>query len=82
MTETLIAAASPTSHAFQPMTIHRAFPFLTVCLLAAGCVQVEVKPIHIIVDVNVKTDKALDDFFGDIDKKSATIQLPPTPSSP
>ncbi len=29
---------------------------------------VEVKPIHITIDVNVKVDKALDDFFGDIDK--------------
>ena len=39
-----------------------------------GCTQhkvevapVEVKPIHITVDVNVKVDKALDDYFGDID---------------
>ena len=29
---------------------------------------VEVKPIHITIDVNVKVDKALDDFFDDIDK--------------
>lgn len=29
---------------------------------------VEIKPIHIIIDVNIKVDKALDDFFGDIDK--------------
>ena len=28
---------------------------------------VEVKPIHITIDVNVKVDKALDDFFEDID---------------
>ena len=28
---------------------------------------VEVKPIHITIDVNIKVDKALDDFFGDID---------------
>jgi hypothetical protein len=28
---------------------------------------VEIKPIHITIDVNVKVDKALDDFFGDID---------------
>ncbi len=28
---------------------------------------VEVKPIHITIDVNVKVDRALDDFFGDID---------------
>lgn len=28
---------------------------------------VEIKPIHITLDVNVKVDKALDDFFGEID---------------
>lgn len=32
---------------------------------------VEVKPIHITIDVNVKVDKALDDFFGDIDDAAA-----------
>ena len=43
-------------------------------LTAAGCTQhnvkvepVEVKPIHITIDVNVKVDRALDDYFGDID---------------
>lgn len=53
-----------------------------------GCTQhrvevapVEVKPIHITIDVNVKVDKALDDFFSDvddaeqkIDKTSSTTQ--------
>jgi hypothetical protein len=47
-------------------------------LLLGACVNVktepiEVKPIHITVDVNVRVEKALDDFFGDLDKKSATI---------
>ncbi len=28
---------------------------------------VEIKPIHITIDVNVKVDRALDDFFSDID---------------
>ena len=47
-------------------------------LLLGGCLSVktapiEVKPIHITVDVNVKVERALDDFFGDLDKKSATI---------
>lgn len=27
----------------------------------------EVKPIHITIDVNIKVDRALDDFFGDLD---------------
>ena len=42
---------------------------------------VEIKPIHITIDVNVKVDRALDDFFGDvndaeqkIDKSSSTTQ--------
>ncbi len=29
---------------------------------------VEVKPIHITVDINVRVDEALDDYFGDLDK--------------
>ena len=43
-------------------------------LTQAGCTQhkvevapVEIKPIHITIDVNVKVDRALDDYFGDID---------------
>ena len=44
--------------------------------LSAGCLSIktaaiEVKPIHITVDVNVKVDRALKDFFGDLDKKAA-----------
>ncbi|MCG8633693.1 MAG: hypothetical protein MI863_07685 [Desulfobacterales bacterium] len=47
----------------------------TLTLALAGCSTshevevkpVEIKPIHITIDVNVKVDKALDDFFGDID---------------
>lgn len=32
---------------------------------------VEVKPIHITIDVNVKVDRELDNFFSDIDEKAA-----------
>ncbi|MEA2082909.1 MAG: hypothetical protein U9O82_01460 [Thermodesulfobacteriota bacterium] len=28
----------------------------------------EVKPIHITIDVNIRVEKALDDYFGDIDE--------------
>jgi hypothetical protein len=53
-------------------------PWLLAVLLsltaATGCINVKA---HIIVDVNVKVDKALDDFFGDLDKKSATITETP-----
>lgn len=53
-------------------------PFLLLAALlgltAGGCVSVDVKPIHITVDVNVKVDKALDDIFGDLDKKDPTMK--------
>jgi hypothetical protein len=54
------------------------FALLPGLFALGGCLNVktapiEVKPIHITVDVNVKVAKALDDFFGDLDKKSATI---------
>ncbi len=29
---------------------------------------VEIKPIHITIDVNVKVDRALDNFFSDLDE--------------
>ena len=53
-------------------------PIAALPLLLTACVNVktapiEVKPIHITVDVNVRVDKALDDFFGDLDNKSSTI---------
>jgi hypothetical protein len=53
--------------------------FAVMSLNFAGCISVkpiEVKPIHITVDVNVKVDQALDDFFGDLDRKSTTINAP------
>lgn len=45
-----------------------------------GCIHVKLDPIevHATVDVNVKVDRALDDFFGDLDKKSTTIASPAT----
>ena len=55
--------------------------FLLGCAgLFSGCIHVKLDPIqvHATVDVNVKVDRALDDFFGEIDKKSTTI----TPSTP
>ena len=49
---------------------------LLTVLLFWGCTRhevevkpVEIKPIHITIDVNVKVDKSLDDFFGDIDSQ-------------
>ena len=62
-------------------------PALAVC---AGCYTShkiesthEIKPIHITLDVNVKIDRALDDFFGDIDKKAvAPAQAAPEQKAP
>jgi len=39
---------------------------------------VEIKPIHITIDVNIKVDKALDDFFGDIDEDKETADETPS----
>lgn len=51
-------------------------------LLAWGCqtshkvevAPVEVKPIHITIDVNVKVDKELEDFFSDIDEAGTQLE--------
>ena len=37
---------------------------------------VKVEPIHITIDVNVKIDRALDDFFSDIDEKAERLDPP------
>jgi hypothetical protein len=52
-------------------------------LLFGGCIHVKVDPVevHATLDVNVKVDKALDDFFGDLDKKSTTLSTP-SPAKP
>ncbi len=34
---------------------------------------VEIKPIHITVDVNVRVQRALDDFFDDIEAEEARL---------
>ena len=45
--------------------------------LFSGCISVKtqhkVDPISITVDINVKVDRALDDFFGDLDAKAQEI---------
>lgn len=56
-------------------------PIFFVLFLMAGCTRhnvevapIEVKPIHITIDVNVKVDRALDDFFGDIDASATKLE--------
>jgi hypothetical protein len=60
-------------------------PATLIFLISSGCTQhkvevapVEVKPIHITIDVNVKVDKALDDFFGDVDSVEEEIETQST----
>ena len=56
-------------------------------ITALSCTQhkvevapVEIKPIHITIDVNVKVDRALDNFFGDIDAAEKKLEKKPTAS--
>jgi hypothetical protein len=54
----------------------RCLLLLCSTLVLSGCIHVKVDPIHVTLDVNVKVDRALDDFFGDLDKKSSTLTTP------
>ena len=56
--------------------------FVVSCLLFfaffQGCktehkVEVEVKPMQITVDVNIRIDKELEDFFGDLDEAAQKV---------
>jgi hypothetical protein len=38
--------------------------------------KIEVAPMHITIDVNVRVDKALEEYFGDLDKAQEKIQKP------
>jgi len=53
-------------------------PALLAASIFGGCTRhevdvkpVEIKPIHITIDVNVKVDRALEEFFSDIDQAQA-----------
>ena len=53
-----------------------------VLFIFAGCQSshqveikpVEIKPIHITIDVNIRVEKALDDFFGDLETAEDKIK--------
>lgn len=58
-----------------------AFPFLPGCTKyevesrhQVEIAPVEVKPIHITIDVNIRMERALDDVFGDLDKKAKELK--------
>lgn len=52
--------------------------FLCLVFIFPGCIKMKhditIQPIHVIVEITVKVDKALNDFFGDIDKASAVTK--------
>lgn len=60
---------------------------LTLCAAAGGCARVAVeggdKPIHIVMDVNIKIDQKLDQFFAyeDVTNKPATRAATTEPAS-
>lgn len=62
------------------MKLRILFSFGLLCAVmgSTGCVHVTLDPIkvHAVVDVNVKVDRALTDFFGDLDQKSAVLHAP------
>ncbi|MGI5869308.1 MAG: hypothetical protein ACOX9C_07690 [Kiritimatiellia bacterium] len=56
-------------------------PTAIIASLGLGCIRTthKIEPIHITMDINLKVDRALDDFFGDID--SAPVK-PIEPAKP
>ncbi len=81
------AAARTPSLATRTVTGRLALFLAAAALLpaASGCTRhviesthqvnvapVEVKPIHITIDINIKVDRELEDFFSDIDQAAGT----------
>lgn len=60
------------------MTMNHRNIFLTALLLGplTGCVSVHTKvdPIEINVNVRIKIERELDDFFGDLDQQDPSLQ--------
>lgn len=54
------------------------FFFLALFVFLYGCtshkVDVEVQPMHITIDVNVKIDRQLENFFSEIDETAEKIK--------
>ncbi|MCG3178587.1 MAG: hypothetical protein BIFFINMI_00915 [Phycisphaerae bacterium] len=42
---------------------------------------IEIKPIHITMDINIKVDREVDAFFGDVEKRAAELN-PPAETQP
>lgn len=59
-----------------PIAFFLIFSFLAGCQSShqVEVKPVEIKPIHITIDVNVRVEKALDDFFDDIEAEEEKIE--------
>jgi len=64
------------------MILARLAPIGLLPLIVAGCAQLSVqggeKPIHMIVDVNIKVDRELDQFFAFENQMKASTTQPGT----
>jgi hypothetical protein len=54
-------------------------PLLLGAILASsfvgtGCIRIKTDPIHVTVDVNIRVQKELDNFFDDLDSADSTIK--------
>lgn len=71
-----MTASHPKSFS-QPVARSKALMLMAVISWAfLGCAKVtvepiEVKPIHITLDITIRIDRQLDDFFNDVEKRSA-----------
>ena len=60
--------------------LHVFFSCVLIIVTATGCIsthsEIEVKPVQVTVDVNirVKVDKELEDVFGDLDSTMAELE--------
>ncbi|BBO17313.1 conserved hypothetical protein [Candidatus Brocadia pituitae] len=53
-------------------------PCIIFCIFSPGCktehkVELEVKPMQITIDVNIRIDRQLEDFFGSLDEAAKSI---------
>lgn len=70
---------------FNVLSVSLVMPMMPLMLMAllglVGCIQTKhrvethstIEPIHITVDVNLKVDRELNDFFGDLDEDSELV---------
>jgi len=60
--------------------MNRIMLFAILCLLFifSGCIKMKhditIQPIHVTMEITVKIDQALNEFFGDIDQADAVVK--------